>query len=930
MAGMYLMVAHLISVVTTPKALKRIIGLASAVLAAMLLVCSAATGQPAAKVTYLGDHPYTRYEVTLTEALPSGYALTLHLGRQAGEFSQTWAHVPTTGVVAVRVDTSALELSDGRLHGRVDVWTNTEDGSPLYRAVYDLDLAVDGNRIEQVGYTGRYSVRTRTLVFHTDDYLVTPDDVSLFAYGDRVEGDITGAERQAPAVDSKPARFELNSNHLLSGSLAWTRHVIIRFDIDGDEVSDVKFLPRRYDDQSRFQWSAEIQEVDLAFEDDRLHGYIAAEVTGGQNYRTDDGIYTMRVDARVSHNQVVGTLSQVKRDGRRIGDNSVSGYARGLYKSDDDHVYVLALSRGIAANDELSVRLRWSDGEFLDGVAKHPRLPDVFAVDVEQIELAGDGLKGTLPVHFTPDAEAIGGREAFTVDYEIDVRFDDVQANGSFYDNYFGPVDVNAPASDNADGRAIAGRYEATFGPIEQVAGAAAGRVQRGEKLKERYGFQEGHDWPAWNGPYGNFTAIAGDHELLDRLQDARLLWKSEHLPPGRMQVRRYGAEGTIRRYMERGGPAGGGSSPIVANGIVYFYHLRPNLDSEDVAAHVDEWVKEGRRTFGPELWANEGEDVIIAIDAATGETVWKTVVPDGEYDHTGKINYTAMSAVGGGRVYVRAKNRTLGLDAETGELLWVNTEHGGPLVVALDDMAIFSGRNVTALDADTGELRWRIEGVGESTAAPLHWEHDGDSYIISGNRSGRVVCIRAEDGELMWEIDDAGSNQHGMVLGENHLVLNVGDDGNRLGAYRISPQGAERAWSLSPEYPFHPQNGKLPAVDGDHVFFQTYRGPNKLLVIDIENGQILHQLNTRQSSTGYVHRIADRLLIQEDATHGRTLVDYYRADGDRLEQLGSRWDPPHSQTTGYHPLMTTHAIADGRIFIRGQRGIYCYDLRAR
>ena len=77
------------------------------------------------------------------------------------------------------------------------------------------------------------------------------------------------------------------------------------------------------------------------------------------------------------------------------------------------------------------------------------------------------------------------------------------------------------------------------------------------------------------------------------------------------------------------------------------------------------------------------------------------------------------------------------------------------------------------------------------------------------------------------------------------------------------------------------------------------------------------------------MHRVEDRLLVQEDASHGRAHFDYSHAAEDRAEQIGPRWRPPHSGTSGYSPYLATHPIVDGRIFIRGERGIYCYDLRA-
>jgi hypothetical protein len=48
----------------------------------------------------------------------------------------------------------------------------------------------------------------------------------------------------------------------------------------------------------------------------------------------------------------------------------------------------------------------------------------------------------------------------------------------------------------------------------------------------------------------------------------------------------------------------------------------------------------------------------------------------------------------------------------------------------------------------------------------------------------------------------------------------------------------------------------------------------------------------------------------------------------DNLRQMGEVWPTLHTPTSGYWPITISHAIADGRMFIRGSRGIFCYDLR--
>ena len=72
-----------------------------------------------------------------------------------------------------------------------------------------------------------------------------------------------------------------------------------------------------------------------------------------------------------------------------------------------------------------------------------------------------------------------------------------------------------------------------------------------------------------------------------------------------------------------------------------------------------------------------------------------------------------------------------------------------------------------------------------------------------------------------------------------------------------------------------------------------------------------------------------DRLISQADASHSSTPLLFYDAtDPRKLRRLGDVWNTWHWSTSAYSPMFMSHAMADGRVIIRGGRGLFCYDLR--
>jgi len=133
--------------------------------------------------------------------------------------------------------------------------------------------------------------------------------------------------------------------------------------------------------------------------------------------------------------------------------------------------------------------------------------------------------------------------------------------------------------------------------------------------------------WPQANGPFGNFNPRRYGHKLVNELNRARQLWVSETRSLGR-------AKGSVSGYVDMlADPtthAGSASGLIVAEGKVFASSFRPRgevwTDKQvsivrDIGKYSGERLEALKRNT-----AVDADDVTVAIDLKTGETVWEAV----------------------------------------------------------------------------------------------------------------------------------------------------------------------------------------------------------------------------------------------------------------------------------------------------------------
>jgi len=341
-------------------------------------------------------------------------------------------------------------------------------------------------------------------------------------------------------------------------------------------------------------------------------------------------------------------------------------------------------------------------------------------------------------------------------------------------------------------------------------------------------------------------------------------------------------------------------------------------------------------------MWLRDADEVFLCLDAATGKTIWKTTTSGGFYDWYGKGSYTGHPAISDGLLIVTTTQKiTYCLNANTGEIIWSKNVSPATAHIIVDGVLINSGPNageqsmLYGVDAQSGEELWRKEDAVAKNALPVIWENDGKKYCISAYVDGKVICVEPQSGNELWVETNSGFNLYSPVINGDYILLNgiMTEDAKNgtLTAYKISKSGLTKEWSID-DLPYHQQRRPV-CVYNDLVYFRAH-GENRenqdtIRVIDLKTGrELAKNPHAGIGPDGFIYAMNDKVFVNEDASHtpGNTFR-MFNANPDDFRFEGE-YAYPHQGTTAYWPFLMTYPHVDGRVFLRGGGGIFCYDLR--
>jgi outer membrane protein assembly factor BamB len=342
-------------------------------------------------------------------------------------------------------------------------------------------------------------------------------------------------------------------------------------------------------------------------------------------------------------------------------------------------------------------------------------------------------------------------------------------------------------------------------------------------------------DWPQWRGPSRDGVVPAAL---------APAAWPEAFEPVWRVEV------------------GEGYSSPVVAAGRAFVH---------------------GRR---------DPEEVVTAVDLATGEVIWKKSYPA----QFGKNEYAVEMAKGphatplvvGDRLFtVGVTGIVTAWDAATGGRVWRRDFSGtvdtsklfcgtaaSPL--AIDGSIVVQvgsdvhGGQVLALDAASGATRWEWRGAGPGYASPVVVEIEGQRQVVALTH-GSVVGLDAGSGSELWSVpfpDEWHENIVTPVWTGSLLVVS----GTRQGTHAYALERAEDGWRASEVWknPDVAMYMSTPVLGDGLIYGHSARRKGQFVALDAATGAVRWATERRESRHASVLLTAGHVVF---LTEGAELV---------------------------------------------------------
>ena len=280
----------------------------------------------------------------------------------------------------------------------------------------------------------------------------------------------------------------------------------------------------------------------------------------------------------------------------------------------------------------------------------------------------------------------------------------------------------------------------------------------------------------------------------------------------------------------------------------------------------------------------------LACLNRESGNIVWKRTMDEfgGEIPNWG---YAESVLVDGNRVVCTpggGEGTLVALNKLTGELIWQTKDFTEPAhyssIIKINhayqsQYVQLTPEALVGVDPDTGDVLWQSEWRGRTAVIPTPIYHDGMVYVSSGYGAG-CKQIRLSDTN---EVEEVFSNN---VMNNHHggVIFYAGDfygHSDRAGWTCQDGETGERVWN----------NRK-----------------------DLGKGAIAY---------------ADGCFYCLDESSGDVVL--IKASSDEWQELGRfTLDPQTEQRKPQGRIWVHPVIANGKLYLRDQELIYCYDIKAK
>ena len=315
----------------------------------------------------------------------------------------------------------------------------------------------------------------------------------------------------------------------------------------------------------------------------------------------------------------------------------------------------------------------------------------------------------------------------------------------------------------------------------------------------------------------------------------------------------------------------------------------------------------------------SDGKEGMTALDATTGETVWRTDYPapyemyEGTFDHGEGPKATPLFH--NGKLYTLGISGAISsFDALSGKLVWqkpapsTQPDFGTASSPIGDrDLVIVHADGydaLTAFEANTGIARWTVRNEFRY-ASPIIVDLDGTRQVIAVAQ-GSILGISAADGAVLWEhpwespfIQAITPVLHGRTI--------IASGQNR-GVVALKPIRRGDKWTVDVVWETREVSMFLsnPVVVGDTLFGLSERNSGQFFALDAPTGQVLWLDRPRQATNTAIVKADDLLFFLND-------------DAELIVARSSRtgFEPVKRYSVADSATWAQPAISGRRIFIK-------------
>jgi outer membrane protein assembly factor BamB len=414
-------------------------------------------------------------------------------------------------------------------------------------------------------------------------------------------------------------------------------------------------------------------------------------------------------------------------------------------------------------------------------------------------------------------------------------------------------------------------------------------------------------NWPQWRGPDG--SGISNEKNLPSEWSPTKnVKWKTP-------------IEGRSH------------SSPIVWGNRVF---LTTSIEGEAVpGAKAVKHVLEGDKEFlHPDSVGADRKHTfkVLCIDRDTGKILWQSTAWEGTpYDNRHrKSSYAASTPATDGKLvyaffgteglYAYDFKGNLAWKAQLGNLGTVGMGTGTSpilfdnLVIVQCDEENGAASFIVAVDKKTGKEVWKTpRKVQVSWSTPLLVRTATRAELITSGTEA-LISYDPATGKELWRHKGVESNAIPSPVANNEMAYLVAGFPAKI-AYAIK-LGQNGDLTGTPNVPWKYEKGTAyvpsPILYGDYLYLTTDRGI--LTCIDAKTGEVKYEggrIPIPATFTASPVAFENKILMTSE-------------DGDTfIVKAGPKHEILGTNSVG-EPVYASPAIADGRIFIRGEKNLYC------